>query len=383
MSKKKTNEQFLKEISVLTGDEYLFLEPYIGNKYPIKVRHNTCGHEYEVRPDNFLRRARCPVCSRKIHYLKIKKTDEQFKKEVYDLVKDEYTVLGKYINSQTKIKIRHDKCGNIVNIKPSAFLSDPRCKKCYRKKTNSKNRTKTTEQFKQEVFNIVGNEYTVLGEYIKNNVKIKMRHNKCGYEWKVTPGSFLSGNRCPKCSNRLNTGRNTKRKTTEQFKQKVKELVGNEYIVLGKYKNNKTKIKIKHITCGNMYEVTPNDFIKGTRCPYCKASKGEQKIADFLIKNKIKFETEKEFGGLVHLRPLRFDFYLPTHNLLIEYDGIQHYEPVDFSGNNQDIANENLKINQERDKIKNNYCKENNINLLRIKYTDFKNINKILKEELK
>ena len=59
---------------------------------------------------------------------------------------------------------------------------------------------KTTEEFKQEVYNLVGNEYSVLGEYITNKTKIKMRHNKCGYEYEVTPNSFLSnGNRCREC----------------------------------------------------------------------------------------------------------------------------------------------------------------------------------------
>ena len=59
---------------------------------------------------------------------------------------------------------------------------------------------KTTREFKQEVYNLVGNEYSVLGEYITNKTKIKMRHNKCGYEYEVTPNSFLStGNRCREC----------------------------------------------------------------------------------------------------------------------------------------------------------------------------------------
>ena len=59
---------------------------------------------------------------------------------------------------------------------------------------------KTTREFKQEVYNLVGNEYSVLGEYINNKTKIKMKHNLCGHEFEMTPNSFLSGgNRCREC----------------------------------------------------------------------------------------------------------------------------------------------------------------------------------------
>jgi len=184
-----------------------------------------------------------------------------------------------------------------------------------------------------------------------------------------------------KCSNRLNTSRNTKRKTTEQFVKEVFDLVGDEYEILGEYKNNKTKIKVRHDKCGNEWEVTPNDFIKGNRCPICKMSKGEEKIAKYLTKFGIKYETQKEFGGLVYLRPLKFDFFLIDRNLCIEYDGEQHFEPINFCGNKEQ-AEENFKNQQIRDKMKNEYCKDNGINLLRIKYTDFDNIKKILKKEL-
>lgn len=56
-------------------------------------------------------------------------------------------------------------------------------------------RRKTTEQFKREVFDLVGDEYKVLGEYEKSCIKIKIKHNVCGYEYDVIPNNFLAGNR--------------------------------------------------------------------------------------------------------------------------------------------------------------------------------------------
>lgn len=61
-----------------------------------------------------------------------------------------------------------------------------------------------------------------------------------------------------------------KRKTDEQFKQEVFDLVGNEYTFLDQYTNNQTKLRVKHIKCGNIYRVLPSNFLKGTRCPYCR-----------------------------------------------------------------------------------------------------------------
>lgn len=60
-----------------------------------------------------------------------------------------------------------------------------------------------------------------------------------------------------------------KRKTNEEFQQEIKDMVGDEYTFLDTYVNTSTKIKVKHNICGNTYKVTPNHFLRGSRCPYC------------------------------------------------------------------------------------------------------------------
>lgn len=190
-----------------------------------------------------------------------KKTQEEFVKEVYDLVENEYSVLGTYKDYNQKIKMRHN-CKNCNNyeweITPGHFLHGSGCPMCARKKT--------TEEFKQEVSDLVGDEYSVIGEYIGARVKIKMRHNSenCNsYEWVIQPNSFLHGTRCPKCFG-------NPRKTTEEFKQEIYELVGDEYSVIGEYTGAQTKIKMKHNICGNIIPVSPNNFLSGKRCTNCK-----------------------------------------------------------------------------------------------------------------
>jgi very-short-patch-repair endonuclease len=80
----------------------------------------------------------------------------------------------------------------------------------------------------------------------------------------------------------------------------------------------------------------------------------------------------------VYIKKLKFDFYLPNYNLCIEYDGRQHFEPIDFFG-----GEKNFEIIKKRDKIKNEYCLNNNIHLIRIPYNEYKNINSILHNEIK
>jgi len=105
--------------------------------------------------------------------------------------------------------------------------------------------------------------------------------------------------------------------------------------------------------------------LQGIGCPKCNESKGEKIIREILEKNNINIITQKTFNSCLYKRNLKFDFYLPNYNLCIEYDGIQHYKPNDFFGGNIEFEK-----TQKRDKIKNNYCKENNIKLIRIKYNE-------------
>ena len=82
--------------------------------------------------------------------------------------------------------------------------------------------------------------------------------------------------------------------------------------------------------------------------------------------------------GCVSKRNLKFDFYIPKLNLAIEYDGQQHFEPVDFSGKGYESALEIYNNTRMRDKIKDDFCANNNIRLLRIPYTEYENIHDIL-----
>lgn len=312
-----------------------------------------------------------------------KKTFEKFQKEVFQLVGNEYEILGEYIDTKTKLLMRHN-CSSCNNyewmIKPSHFLANVRCPKC------RGGVAKSEQQFKQEVFDLVGTEYTVLGKYISTHKKILMRHNceKCNNNiYEVEPNSFLSGSRCRKCNYIIRT------KSDGDFRQEINCLMNGEYLTLDKYSGNRTKIRFQHISenCNNsIFLMTPDKFLHGRRCPICKESKGEKAIRKWLETNNFNFEPQYKFGDLfgVNGGTLRFDFAIFDNEKrlkgVIEFQGAQHYKVISFGRkNNQDALNDYI-YRISNDNIKRHYCNKNNINLLEIPYYEIKNINNILKK---
>lgn len=120
-------------------------------------------------------------------------------------------------------------------------------------------------------------------------------------------------------------------------------------------------------------------------CPNCqKKSNGEAKIEEILKSNKIEYIREFWFDDCRNILPLPFDFYLPTFNCVIEFQGEHHYRPVIFHQKRTEqhkIEAEYRFIEQQkRDKIKKDYCKEKGIYLLEISYEEKNNIGKKLEE---
>lgn len=128
--------------------------------------------------------------------------------------------------------------------------------------------------------------------------------------------------------------------------------------------------------CGTELDVLGQDLKRGhTLSCGCIKSRGEEKVAQILIQSNIKFYKQYTFNNCINPKTnvkLRFDFYLPEYNCCIEYDGIQHFK---CSSSGWDTR-EDFENRVFRDKIKNQYCNTHNINLIRIPYWDFDNIDK-------
>lgn len=122
--------------------------------------------------------------------------------------------------------------------------------------------------------------------------------------------------------------------------------------------------------------------VLGNGCPNCASSKGEYRIQRWLLKNNISYIFEKTFSDCKDKNSLSFDFYLPKYNICIEFQGKQHYEPVDFGGNGKIHAIKSFNDRIKKDNIKEQYCKNNKIGLIIIPYWEFDNIDIILEKHL-
>lgn len=132
------------------------------------------------------------------------------------------------------------------------------------------------------------------------------------------------------------------------------------------------KIKIICSKHGEFYQQVSN-HLQGQGCPNCKRSIGELKVRKYLINRKINYIQQYKFEDCKNVRQLMFDFYLPDYNTCIEFDGEQHTHPTKIFG-----GQKGFERIQENDQIKNKYCFENNIKLIRISFKEVDIIDEIL-----
>lgn len=212
-------------------------------------------------------------------------------------------------------------------------------------------------------------------QYVGNKDKLEYvcrNHPDKGSQY-ITYNNIRNGYGCRYCG-REATAR-SRRLTFDEakavFARNDMELLGGQT-----YINTATPMAylcIHHRDCGVQYMTTSNAY--RNHCPYCHRSKGENRIEAYLSENEIEFVPQYKVDGLVGLlgRRLSYDFYLPNHNILIEYQGEFH----DGSTRGLQTA-EMLQTQQEHDARKREYAKQNNIKLLEIWYYDFSNIEAIL-----
>ena len=354
---KKTTEDFIKEAKAVHGDRYDYSSTeYINATTKVKIGCKIHG-EFEQTPDNHLHGNGCPKCGGTV-----KKATDEFIKDAIAVHGDKYNYSStEYKNAKTKVKIGCIEHGEFEQT-PNKHLQGKGCPKCI-------GRNKTTEEFIKEAKKVHGDKYNYSStEYNGSMIKVKIGCPIHG-EFEQNPNSHLYGKGCPKC-----IGRN---KTTDDFIIEAKAVHGDKYdYSLVEYIDAKTKVKIGCPVHG-IFEQNPSNHLNGQGCPICNNSKGEIIISNYLSINKIDFITQYKFKECKNIRSLPFDFYLPKYNMCIEFDGKQHFESIEKFG-----GEEALLKNMERDNIKNKYCIDNNIKLLRIRYDQIDNIENILNKNI-
>jgi hypothetical protein len=299
-------------------------------------------------------------------------TTEKFQENVNTIFgADTYTVISEYTKSSGYISIKHSKCGNTFDIVANDFTKESKrarfydtCPACRTSKRSPLDKVK-------EDIRIATKDRLLLLEYGgTTHTPSKFKCKICNYDdIKISTHSLLGNLKsrsnsnswgCAVCSKK-------KQKTTQEFNKEIDQLFNGNIALISEYVNVGTYVSLKCNKCTYEWNTMPSTILGGSQCPAClrsfRDSKQIRRVIEFLDKYEVPFEREVTFEGLVYKKQLYFDFCIETEDtyFLIEFDGQQHFRG--WQGNE-----DNLNENQIRDNIKNDFCKDNDLPLLRLHY---------------
>lgn len=289
---------------------------------------------------------------------------EDFCKKINEKYPNEELEVLQYTGAKEEGIILCKKCGSIYKLKNASNFLDKNkkkiCSKCIPRDD--------TIEIGYKIKSLLNKTHNLklLNTYTKITDDLEFMCLKCNGVFKRKPQIFLKSQKCPICETF------SIMKTEECFKKELIQKLNGEYELLGEYKGTNTKTLFRHNDCGFIFENTPHNILQKTPCPKCKRfnSKGEIKIKKFLDNNNIYYEQQKHFK---ELNQLSFDFYIPSKNILIEYQGEQHFHSIKFFGGEKKYLKQ-----IENDNLKKDFCKNNNYILLEIEYFNYDNIENIL-----
>lgn len=314
---------------------------------------------FEQTPNSHLNGTGCSKCGRLRTISSNIINREEFLSRAVAIHGDRYDYsIIKYKRGGIHVDIICSKHG-VFKQKPNKHMRGQGCPKCAHEMEHYNQLT--TDEFINKAKKIHGEKYNYSEiDYVKSNIKVKIGCLEHGL-FEQLPNNHLRGMVCIKCALKINADK--RRSNTREFIKKASIVHKNKYdYSMIEYKGCFEKVKIVCPLHG-IYLQTPASHLYGKGCPLCLESRGESKIAFFLDFCGIKYEREKRFKECRNIRSLSFDFYIPSLNICIEFDGRQHYEPIDYYGGIK--AFEKLKM---LDSIKNDYCSNNGLNLIRISY---------------
>lgn len=287
--------------------------------------------------------------------------------------------------SSARVKAICDYCGEnydayfVILMDGRKVIEKDCCCNCTGKKASEVSKRKRAEKYIGLAIKVCEEHgYTLLttvDDYtdVKMNVDfICQKHGK----QTVMLDNLIHGHGCRRCANEY--VRDVLKHDIQYVKEYIESINGNKLLNPEDYNGTFERNLNILCSCGNVFTTSFSNYSRhGVNTCYscsCKESSGERRIRNLLESNDIEFIQEKRFVDCRDNKPLPFDFYLPNYNLIIEFDGQQHYEPK--------FGEENFMKLQEHDKIKNQYCEDNNINLLRIPYWEGNNVEDIISKQL-
>jgi Zn finger protein HypA/HybF involved in hydrogenase expression len=376
-----TLSKFIDNAIVVHGNRYDYSKVnYVNNRTKVEIICKTHGSFWQKPNSHVDQKQGCLKCSGK----NIPSTEEFILRaksihgDVYDYSR------AKYSTCRVKVEIvcpSHGSFWKSPNLHIHQRQGCPECGEIQR----IKSKTFTQQEFLDDAQSVHGNLYDYSKScYEHTDKKIEIVCSKHGSFWQ-SPHSHLNGNGCPKCANEENAESQTF--TQEEWIDAVKLIHGNlfDYSRVH-YEHNTKKVEIVCRKHGSFWQ-QPNLHLHGeTGCPKCKSSKAERKIIKWLDDHHIPYVHQKTFPDLLNSTGnkragrLKFDFFLTSKNILIEFDGEQHFKCGVRLGYKRGhvFTREEFNELKRRDHIKTNYANSRNIRLVRIPYTQRKSLDSIL-----
>ena len=370
-----TQEEFIQKAKEIHGDKYDYSKvEYVNSRTKICIVHPEYGEIWQKPHEHLVYKGGNPYATKRL-------TTETFIEKAKNLYGDKYDYsLVEYKNGTTKVKIichEKDRYGDEhgeFEVKPADFLCNKsKCRKC-----GGNYSPKDISEFSENLFlkypewsrkYIIPTENNV---YKNNKTKIKVFCNEIDKfgtihgEFLIKPCDLVNGYGCPKCGNNF-------RKTTQDFIKQANFIHNNKFdYTKSVYTNTKEKVCIichEKDKCGNEHGEfwqLPSNHLKGSGCPMCnegKKSKKEIELYNKLLEHNLKIERWKTFEWLKYKKNLFLDIYLPDYNIAIEYQGEQHFVPVEKFGGVTDF-----KLRQIRDKVKKELCEKHGIKIFYLRH---------------
>lgn len=273
-----------------------------------------------------------------------------------------------YINSTTNVCIVCPIHGEFWQ-RPAEHLRGKGCEACGRVVSGEKQKEMVRKTFVDRCTGIHGDKYTYdKVDYVDSHTKIIVTCKEHG-DFKTTPNRILNGSGCPQCKSEK--ARKQYSKSTSKFIEDAKRVHGDLYdYSLCEYHNNHTKVTVVCREHG-AFEIVAGEHLHGCGCPLCKEPMGEKRIRLYLEEKQIPFI--RQYHIIYKDNNYKSDFFIPSKNLIIEYNGIQHYKPIKMFGGAKAFHKQ-----KQRDENVRQYCMENGIKLLEISYLQYPIIEQIL-----
>jgi Zn finger protein HypA/HybF involved in hydrogenase expression len=324
---KKTHGDFVAEFKSVNvfSDQIEFESEYQGAFQPITARCKKCGNVWYPLPTNLLKGNRgCPVCSGsgKGTGEHGRKTHEEFLASLRDCSakSSEIEVIGTYEKSNTPISVLCKKCGFQWKATPSSLLAGSGCPRCIGK-GSGEHGIRTHEEFVSDFVekNPYSDSIVFESEYVSASSSISCYCLKCGFRWKPSATSLLSGKGCPNCA--ITRRAASKTKTHSQFLEDFKKRnpYSDTIVFESEYQGDALPIKARCLVCGHRWQPRVTHLLSHpTGCPSC-AKSSTSFMEQFLFRafqllvgeDKTKHRDTEAIG-------MEIDVFVPLFNFGIE-----------------------------------------------------------------